>query len=200
MVRISIISVVCNFLFFLPAYSQVSWFPVGAVWHYQYTSMTGAGVTKLEVTGEDTLIGTHHYRKILSTTIAASNSGSVNTFTDVLYAFEENRVVTGYNKSAGETSLYDFNAAVGDTLMMSFGSGTGPFIVDSIGELKINGSMLAFQHIRFPDPFDPGAYYTMKIIEGIGSVNSHFFHKYTVIQPFDAPFYYFRCYEDADIV
>jgi len=36
----------------------------------------------------------------------------------------------------------------------------------------------------------------MRVIERIGSTNSHLFHSHTVIQPFDAPSYHLRCYED----
>jgi hypothetical protein len=195
-----IIISIFNLLLFLPGYCQVSWFPIGAKWHYEFSSMIGGGLTTLEVLSEDTLIGNHTYKKIISTTMIGSVPGSIDTFTEFLYVFEENQVVVGYDKWLGGTLLYDFNAAVGDTLGMYFGGiSPYPFVVDSIGELEINGSMLSFQDIRFPSLFDPGEFYEMRVIEEMGSISSHLFHDHTVLQPFDFPSYYFRCYEDSNI-
>lgn len=189
-----------NLLLLLPCYCQVSWFPIGAKWHYQFSSMIGSGLTTLEVLSEDTLIGNTIYKKILSTTLFGTAPGSIDTFNEFLYVFEENHVVFGYDKYLGGTLLYDFNATVGDTLEMYFGGlSPYPFIVDSIGEIEFNGSSLAFQDIRFPSLFEAGEFAEMRVIEGIGSINSHLFHDHTVLQPFDFPSYYFRCYEDSNI-
>ena len=195
-----IIIAICNLLPFLPVYGQISWFPVGAVWYYQFGSMVGSGLTKLEVLSEDTLIGNNTYKRILSTTVVGSIQESIDTFTEVLYVFEENQVVVGYDKWLGGTLLYDFNSVVGDTLGMYFGGlSPYPFVVDSIGELEFNGNLLAFQDIRFPSLYETGEFDEMRVIEGMGSIGSHLFHDHTVLQPFDFPSYSFRCYEDPNI-
>ncbi|HSF88049.1 MAG TPA: T9SS type A sorting domain-containing protein [Saprospiraceae bacterium] len=183
----------------LPAYAQSSWFPGGAKWYYQYGSMLGQGMTTLEVMDEDTVIGTWTYRKLLSTTISEF-LGSPDTITETMYIREDNQVVYGHDHFMNGVFLYDFNAAPGDTLPMSFGGlSPEPFVVDSIGDIEINGHMLAFQDIRFPNLYAPGEYYEMRVMERIGSNNSHLFHHRTVIQPFDAPSYHLRCYEDDEL-
>ena len=195
-----ILIVIFNIILFLPTYCQVSWFPVGAKWHYLLVSMIGDGLTTLEVLSEDTLIGNHTYKKIISQTIIGADPESLDTFTEFLYVFEENKVVVGYNKYLGTTLLYDFNATVGDTLGISFGGlSPYPFVVDSIGMIDMNGSQLAFQDIRFPNFFEPGEFYKMRAIEGIGSINMHLFHDHNILEPIDFPFYSFRCYEDENI-
>jgi hypothetical protein len=183
----------------LPCQSQSGWFPPGAKWYYQYGSMAGSGMTFLEVLNEDTLIGMQSYQKIMSTTIGEF-FGSQDTLTETLYVQEENQLVAGYDRYFGSTFLYDFNADPGDTLPMSFGGlSPAPFVVDSSGTIDFNGHMLTFQDIRFPNLFEPGEHFEMRVIERIGSSNSHLFHVRTVIQPFDAPSYYLRCYEDDDL-
>ena len=180
------------------AFCQVDWFPHGAIWHYEFGAMLGSGITTLEVLDEDTLIGNHVYQKVLSTTRVLD--GPLDTFYERFYVYEENRIVYGIDQYVGGALLYDFNAAVGDTIPMFFGGWSPqPFIVDSIGEMEFNGKMLAFQVIRFPDLFNPGEYDKMRVVEGLGSIDSHLFHSYTILQPFDAPTWHFRCYEDENI-
>jgi hypothetical protein len=191
---------ICSLIFILPGYSQITWFPTGAKWHYTYISFISSGFTRLEVLDEDTLIGNHTYKKIISKTIVGSDPASLDTFTEFLYVFEENKVVVGYDKYYGTTLLYDFNATAGDTLGIYFGGlSPYPFVVDSTGMIDMNGSQLAFQDIRFPNFFEPGEFYEMRVVEGMGSINLHLFHDHNILQPFDFPFYYFRCYEDENI-
>lgn len=180
-------------------YTQSGWFPTGAKWYYQYGSMLGQGMTTIEVLPEDTLFGTWTYKKLLSTTIG-DFSGSIDTFTETLYVFEENQIVYGHDMFLGGTFLYDFNTGPGDTIPMFFGGlSPSPFVVDSIGEIEFNGQQLAFQDIRFPNLFEPGEYDKMRVMERIGSSHSHLFHNHTIIQPFDGPSYYLRCYEDDEL-
>lgn len=187
-------------MIFLPGYCQVIWFPTGATWHYEFSAFLGSGYTKLEVLDEDTLIGNHVYKKLLSTTIFNQFQQGLDTFTEYLYVFEENRIITGYDQW-GSSFLYDFNAVEGDTLeYMYFGGlSPSPFVVDSIGQIEMNEILFQFQDIRFPSLYNQGEYDEMRVVEGIGSVGSHLFHHYTIIQPFDAPFYSLRCYEDANV-
>lgn len=195
----SFILLIVTLLISLHGQTQSGWFPTGAKWYYQYGSMLGQGMTTIEVMNEDTLIGTWTYRKLLSTTIAEF-LGTIDTFTETMYVIEDNQIVYGRDSFWGGTFLYDFNAAPGDTLPMSFGGlSPEPFVVDSIGEIAFNGHMLAFQDIRFPNLYEQGEYYKMRVIERIGSYNSHLFHGRTVIQPFDAPSYHLRCYEDDEL-
>ena len=194
-----ILFVFINLMFHLIGYCQVTWFPVGATWHYQYSSYPSGGLTTLEVLDEDTLIGSQTYKQILSTTVYGS-PGSFDTLIETLFVFEENQVVYGYDPQWGGALLYDFNAGKGDTIEMYFGGlSYSPFVVDSIGEIDINGSLLTFQDIRFPSPFEPGEFGKIRVMEGLGAMYSHLFHSRTVLQPFDAPAYYFRCYEDENI-
>lgn len=191
--------VIFKIILCLSAYGQVNWFPDGAQWHYQFGSMLGNGVTTLKVLSEDTLIGNNTFKKILSLTIRDLVQGATDTFSEILYVFEENQVVMGYDEYIGVTFLYDFNAAIGDTMGMHFGGlSPYPFIVDSLGTMEINGSQLAFQDIRFPRLYE-GQWDKMRVVEGIGSLNSHLFHSHTILQPFDAFSYYFRCYQDENI-
>ena len=183
----------------LPVFGQVAWFPESAKWHYQFSSMIGGGLTTLEVLNGDTLIANHPYKRILSTTIVQRPLG-LDTSTEMLYVFEENQVVYGYDQWFGGTLLYDFTAMVGDTIGMYFGGlSPYPFVVDSIGQMDMNGYQLTFQDIRFPSLFEPGEFDKMRVVEGLGSINSHLLHNRTIIQPFDFPSYYFRCYEDVNI-
>ena len=193
------ILLIVTLLISLHGQTQSSWFPTGAKWYYQYGSMLGPGMTTIEVMNEDTIIGTWTYRKLLSTTIGEF-LGSLDTFTESLYVHEENQLLYGYDRYLGGTFLYDFNATPGDTLPMFFGGlSPEPFVVDSIGEIEFNGQQLAFQDIQFPNYFGPGEYYTMRVIERIGTINSHLFHSHTIIQPTDAPSYHLRCYEDDEL-
>ena len=179
--------------------TQSTWFPTGAKWYYQYGAMTGHGMTIVEVMNEDTLIGNGVYRKLLSTTIGEF-LGEVDTFTETLYVIEESQVVYGYDRFHGGSFLYNFNATVGDTLPMYFGGlSPAPFVIDSIGVIELNGRQLVFQDIRFPNFYEPGEFFKMRVIERIGASTSHLFHSRTVIQPFDAPAYYLRCYEDDEL-
>ena len=184
-------------LLIMPVYSQVAWFPEGAVWHYRFLSWGGEGFTKLEVLSDDTIIGLNLYKKLLSTTVY-TNFGSLDTFHEFLYVYENNQMVSGKDQySPGGIFLYDLSAAVGDTLPMYFGGlSPGPFIVDSIGIIIQNGFSLKFQRISFPSLFSEGEYDKKNVVEGIGSIGSHLFHDHTILQPFDAPFYAFLCYED----
>ncbi|MEP6794649.1 MAG: T9SS type A sorting domain-containing protein [Saprospiraceae bacterium] len=185
---------------------QNHWLVPGSKWTYEFGSMVGYGLTRLEVMQQDTIFGTKHVKKILSTTIYI-NTGIINspvdTFTEISYAFEENQIVYGYEPNWFENwnVLYDFNKNVGDTLQyMYFGGWSpSPFVVDSTGTIEINGNSLSFQDIIFPDLFEPGEMSKIRVIEGLGSINSFFFHSHTIIQPFDFPTYSFRCYEDPDI-
>ncbi len=199
MKRNPIVTAFIYLMLILPVSGQVSWFPAGAKWHYQFSSMIGGGLTTLEVLNGDTLIANHPYKRILSTTIVQRPTG-LDTSTEMLYVFEENQVVFGYDQWFGGTLLYDFTAAVGDTIGMYFGGlSPYPFVVDSIGQMDMNGHQLTFQDIRFPSLFEPGEFDKMRVVEGLGSINSHLFHNRTIIQPFDFPSYYFRCYEDVNI-
>lgn len=183
----------------LPGHTQSTWFPTGAKWYYQLVSMAGGGMTYLEVLNADTLIGNQPYQKIRSTTIGEF-FGSPDTLIETLYVLEDNQLVTGYDHHQGGSFLYDFTAGMGDTLPMYFGGWSPePFVVDSIGTLEFNGHMLAFQDIRFPNLYEPGMYYEMRVIERIGSSHTHLFHQRTVIQPFDFPSYYLRCYQDDEL-
>jgi len=181
-------------------FSQIEWFPTGAKWYYSFNSFIGSGLTTLEVLDEDTLISNHNFRKVLSTTLFSTYPDSLTTFKEFLYVFEENQVVFGYDQWVGVMPLYDFNAKVGDTLDIQFGGENPyPFVVDSVGEMTYNGTGLAFQDIRFPSLFKSGEFDKMRVVEGMGSIYSHLFHDHTVIQPFDFPTYYFRCYADFNI-
>lgn len=185
---------------------QISWLTTGASWTYDVSAYGGYGLTKLEVTNEDTILGNHSYKKLLSTTIYV-NTGMMNspldTFIETSYAYEENNIIYGYepNSHPWVNILYDFNRAKGDTLeFMQYESlSPGPFVVDSVGIIGMNGLPLTFQDINFPDIFNPGQLSKMRVIQGLGSINSYFFHSHTILQPFDAPFYHIRCYEDLDI-
>ncbi|MGB4846637.1 MAG: T9SS type A sorting domain-containing protein [Saprospiraceae bacterium] len=186
--------------------SQNHWLVPGAKWTYEFSSWVGYGLTRLEVMQEDTIFGTRHVKKILSTTIRVDESivGSpLDTFTETSYAFEENQIIYGYEPNWFEywNVLYDFSKNVGDTLQYMYfgGLSPSPFIVDSTGTIDINGHSFAFQDITYPDLFEPGQWCEMRVIEGLGSINSFFFHSHTILQPFDAPSYSFRCYEDQDI-
>lgn len=183
-----------------PGFSQVNWFPTNAKWHYEVVTMVGPGLSTLEVLNEDTMINNNVYRKIVSTTVVNINLAILDTFKSVLYAFEENGVVYGYDNYFGGSLLYDFNAEVGDTLDIHFGGNSpSPFVVVSNGEVEINGSFLKYQDIRYPYMFFPGQFDEFRVIEGLGSIGSHLFHQYKVIDPSDHPDYSFRCYEDDDI-
>jgi hypothetical protein len=191
-----VLALLINVVCVVTMYSQVTWFPHGAKWHYDFGSMLGSGLTTLEVLEEDT---STHYKRILSTTVSGY-SGHLDTFYETLYVREQNQVVYGYGGWGWGGTLYDFTANVGDTLDMYIGGiSPYPFVVDSIGEENINGHQLKFQIIRFPSGFKQGEFYTMKVMEGIGSVYSHLFHDHIVFQPTDAPTYNFRCYEDENI-
>ena len=190
-----------NLILILPISGQVTWFPHGAKWHYEYFSFwEGTGVTTLEVLNEDTLIGNNIYKRILSTTLYAPHepNDSLYTHYEMLYVFENNQAVYGYNKWTGDELLYDFNAEVGDTLDLNLGA-PSPFIVDSVGIMNINGFQLKFQIIRFPSLFLPGTFDKMQFLEGVGSLYSHLFHSYTQLWIADVPVYNFRCYEDENI-
>ncbi len=185
---------------------QNHWLVPGSKWTYEYSSWGGYGLTRLEVMQEDTIFGTRHVKKILSTTIHVNEfmmGSPLDTFTEISYAFEENKIVYGYEPNWSEywSVLYDFNKNVGDTLQYMFfgGLSPSPFIVDSIGTMDINGHSFSFQDISFPDLFEPGQWSELRVVEGLGSSNSFFFHSHTILQPFDAPYYSFRCYEDPDI-
>ncbi|MEO6131857.1 MAG: T9SS type A sorting domain-containing protein [Saprospiraceae bacterium] len=189
-----------------PAISQINWLTTGAKWAYDFSSYGSYGLSKLEVTKVDTTIGNHIYKKLLSTIIYV-NTGTINTSLDTIietsYAYEENNIVYGYepNLFPFVNILYDFNRAPDDTLEFMFFGGQSPypFVVDSVGTLKMNGSTVAFQDINFPDIFNPGQLSKMRVIEGLGSMDSYFFHTHTILQPFDAPSYHFRCYEDSNV-
>lgn len=182
-----------------PGFCQVSWFPEGAKWYYEMVAFGAHGLTTMEVTNEDTLIGQDLYKKILSTTVFINFENVLDTFSEFLYVTEEQGRVSGYHPDYGGSFLYDFNAMPGDTLPMLFG-GYSPthFVLDSVGLIEYNGSPRRFQDIRFPDFQDPDVFWELRVVEGIGSISSHLFHLYTIIQPFDFPFYYIRCYEDAE--
>jgi hypothetical protein len=189
-----------------PAISQINWLTRGAKWTYDFSSYGGYGLTKLEVTNEDTLLGNHIYKKLLSNTIYV-NTGMINspldTFIETSYAYEENNVIYGYepNLFPWVYIIYDFNRTIGDTLDFMFfgGLSPSPFVVDSVGTLDINGSIFAFQDIKFPDFYDPGQFFKMRVLQGLGSIDSYFFHTHTILQPFDAPSYHLRCYEDSNV-
>lgn len=184
----------------LPMMGQSNWFLPGTKWSYEYSAFTGYGLSTLEVIPGDTMIGNHLYKKLLSTIIFVNINSEVDTFSEYLFVHEENNQVYSYDASGGEF-LYNFNLVQGDTLPFMHFGGWSPslFIVDSVGTIEINGVTLAFQDIKFEDLFNPGEFDKMRVVERIGSIHSYLFHSRLVIQPFDAPFYYFRCYEDPDI-
>lgn len=174
------------------AHSQTNWFPTGAKWHYSFSAPYGIGYTKLEVLDGDTIIESQSCKRMFSTTITKGFSSKLDTATEMLYVREEGRIV----RDGKGRQMYNFNAVVGDTLDTTFGDS---FVVDSIGLIEINGLSLAFQDVKFPDPFDPGEYYTIRLVEKIGSIHSHLFLNKLIIKAADFPVYNFRCYEDGEL-
>lgn len=198
---IFLILLICSSTHF---HAQINWLKPGAKWYYDFFAMLGDGLTTLEVLEEDTLVGGVTFKRLLETTYFIDYSlpgNPLDTFREMHYAREQNNAVLSYEPNYYSSVLYDLSKLPGDTLtgMLATGLSTGPFIVDSIDTLEIEGRMLAFQDIRFPSIYDTAEVAYMRVIEGIGSLNSHFFHSHTILQPFDAPFYYPRCYEDPDI-
>ena len=154
----------------------------------------------MEVTADDTLIGNVVFKKLLSTSIVEVYPTGTDTFTDFIYVHELDNKVYSFDEFGGEF-LYDFNAEVGDTLHeMRLGGYSPPyFIVDSVGTIDMDGVLLGFQDIKFDDLFNPGSFTEMRVVERIGSIGSFFLHSRLVIQPFDFPYYYPKCYEDPDV-
>jgi hypothetical protein len=186
------------------ANAQIDWLTPGARWYYDFSSFLGSGLTVIEVTDGDTLLGNTTYKRLLSTTYYETydpNGIDLDTLQEILLAKQANGVVIGYEPNLFPLVLYDFTKTEGDTLhgMLSGGTDQSPFIIDSVGIIDINGLSLPFQDIRFTDAFDTSAYTYMRVVQGIGSIQSHFFHSRLIIQPFDAPFYYPLCYEDPNV-
>jgi len=196
----SLIPIIVSLFFICPMRGQVNWFPTGAKWYYDYSSFGfGGGITILEVLPEDTLFGNTPFQRLLERTIIVDQD-ALDTIERFLFVREVNQVVYGYSEWLGYTLLYDFNASVGDTLDVYFGGlSPGPFVVDSVGVEDINGFSLKFQILMFPDIFEPVEYGYLKVVEGLGSTDNFLFLDHIIIQPFDFPFYYFRCYEDENI-
>ena len=177
--------------------SQPVWLPLGATWHYEFSSYSGYGVAKV-VVAEETTTGGQTSKKLLSETIVVSYN-DIDTFYEVFYAGEDSSVVNGFDPTAQlYQTLYDFTAEVGDTLNMFFG-GISPdiFIVDSIGVVEMEGIPFTFQDIRYrnSESGNPN-WYGMRVFEVIGPLYSHFFHSRLVLNPPDAGDYFLRCYED----
>jgi hypothetical protein len=177
--------------------AQYTWFPTGAKWTYDVSWYGGNAFVKLEILPGDTLINNQIHKKMMLLTIVNQWNEEVDTVVEYRYLFVENNRV--YDRGQ---LLYDFTREEGDTLEYMYFGGFSPslFIVDSVDIIEMNGMSLQFQDIRFTDPFDPDSeWWEMRVIEGIGSINTFFFWQYTVLQPADAAFYYPRCYEDSVI-
>ncbi|HUR31472.1 MAG TPA: T9SS type A sorting domain-containing protein [Saprospiraceae bacterium] len=181
------------------SYSQANWFPDYARWTYQWGAFGGWGYLTMDVLPTDTLIIDQVYKKILISNYLMEDENTIDTvITELRFFFEEDDKV--FVKEGGKRLLYDFTAHVGDTLDFMYFGGISPafFIVDSIGIMEINGVSLKFQDIKFSDLFDPGEFWTMRVVEKIGSLGTHFLYDNTVIQPFDFPSYQLNCYKDEE--
>ena len=182
------------------AQAQVNWFPAGAKWTIEWSAYGGWGYVIMEVLPGDTSIAGQTYRKVLISNYLMEGNNEVDTvISEINLFFEEDDKV--YIKEGGNRLLYDFNAITGDTLdfMYAEGLSMGQYIVDSIGTIDVNGVNLRFQDIVFPEIFDTSEYTSIRVLEKVGSLNTHFLYYLSVIQPVDAPFYHLICYRDEEI-
>ena len=178
------------------AYSQANWFPAGARWTYNWSSFGAWGYITMDVLPGDTTLSGRTYKKIIYSDYLMGIDDNLDSIvTELMFFYEEaDRVYIG------NRLLYDFTAGVGDTLEISAeGLSEGPFIVDSVGIIEVNGVSLRFQDIEFPELFNPAEYYSMRVLEKVGILNTHFLYYLGVIQPPDAPFYYLQCYTDEEL-
>lgn len=206
MKKLTLITILTLHIFQLSA--QINWFQEGAKWTYDYSSFTSSGTIFLEYQG-DTIVNNLTLKKVSHQGIYVNwsqNPPTTHMTThEPMYFYQENNAMIqygatqlqGYN-TAG--IIYDFDSNVGDTLdYFEFGGDQSMFFVlDSMGYLEIDNQNLAFQDIKVIDSLT-NYNGILRVIERVGSISNFFVTNFTVLQPFDAASYLFRCYEDETI-
>ncbi len=119
------------------------------------------------------------------------------------FVYEEDNKVYWFNPTTDNfTTLYDFDAEAGESWYYEVGDCSHLVTVDSVGSVTWNGHTYRTQWVRFND--DLPAYYTGKIIEGIGFERGLFpsIEVCNGWEVFDASeIQYLRCYvEDGEIL
>jgi len=162
---------------------------------YDFASFGNYGLVILEGMNQDTLINNLTYKKIRQTEInVSSNFSGIDSTNSLILLREEGDKVFLFNGI--ERKLFDFSKNQGDTLFfMNFREDPTP-VLKRIGDTLINGRSLRYQDIHLDDVINPSGDVVIRVVEGIGPINTFFLVErfYSAIP--DLPFYRLRCFEN----
>lgn len=188
------------------SFSQ-NWCPQGAVWTYNFYSMSGFGYEKVAYE-KDTLLNFQPCKKLnverivpiypFGTGFPPTGIDTVNL--PSIYTYSQSDTVFFYYKQSFHPT-YFFNAQIGDTLQVVNFLGFNACdtiiqqVVDSTGTMQINNETLRFyvaKHINFTSQFlHPES---ITVIEKIGAVDNHILPHFTCVTDDDE--HTLRCYKD----
>ena len=185
--------------------SQV-WIEEGAVWHYDYSSLSGGGFIKITYE-KDTLVDGINCQKLEP----VKYNFTVDQFQNIIFLVTTD-LTTQYTYSSGDTVfyysenqfhiLYDFGAQPGDT--WNLGVDTNMMYcsesithVDSVGTMMINGQ--SYRWISLSSLGSSSVSLNGKIIERFGAIDGYLFPveqncDSSIIVDFDG--ITFTCFED----
>jgi len=162
---------------------------------YDFAAFGGSGFVILEGTNQDTIIDNLVYKKIIQTEInVSSNFEEIDTTFSFILIREEGDKVFLFDNF--ERTLFDFSKEQGDTLaFMNFIEDDTP-ILKSLGDTLIDGQLLRYQDILLDDVTNSWGEVIIRVIEGIGPINSYFLVErfYSAIP--DGLFYHLKCFEN----
>ena len=89
------------------SFSQTTWSPTGAKWHYSYGTMSGGGYRVVSYVSDTTVAGINCKKLRDDLTFGTQQNNS--TGTSYFFTYENNSIVYGYS-SFGWDTIYNFNA------------------------------------------------------------------------------------------
>lgn len=112
-----------------------------------------------------------------------------------LLFYQEGNILYEYKEEELQ-KVYNFDLNVGDTLSYLSYSPYYNLVLDSIGQMEIDGHSFAFQRVWLTYELSPAHSGHIWMIEKLGDRGSFFIPNYTVLAIPDGTAYDFRCYED----
>ena len=187
-------SIICFFGTFLYSQSTTTWFPDSCEWAYTVASLGGPAIGYIrhdgfEMKGGEICVKLHDYGYPDPDFIFGP------TWDEYRYVYHKNDSVFLWNEGAQSFKvLYDFTMQPGDTLQPLSSEVYDYAVVDSIGVIDWNDTLLKVQYLRLVIGANALVHHT-RVVERVGG--EHLVH-WDIQTPVTEVQYYLACYRDED--